>query len=376
MKKSLWQISFLTMLLTSCVGNSAGDHDVQELKWELAERDSSEIWNFYTNVEFIPFDNSLKGTIHYAHKLVAADSSLYVLDMGELDAEVKKYDAEGHYLHDIGRIGHARGEYQDLLDFALSETGDTIMLLTRTSIMAYNSDGKYLFSETPVNEGFIGNIQGVKGGYMCTTGYTGAEMILHYIDGKGSVQSELLPTQGTTIGHPSIVGNPIQSDGYHAYYYDSYASMLYQLNVDSSSVQRAVHFDSKYALSLSKFSNENVYDENMDHVCNYIVDGDLVIGNVRLTEPSYGTPLFVYNISTGKIRLHDTRGYAPRLELAHGGSHYAIIAQEDFMNLRPVMKAYQMSESLKSNYFEVIDSVNEKSNYILMVAKPKEGYDK
>lgn len=371
MVKKIIKAFLLLSLIAACTEAPKIDYALKEINLDTADRDSAEFWDFYADVTFIPLETSLKGMVYYAPKMVVVDNGFYVLDMNESGAEVKKFDSAGHYLCNIGRLGHAKGEYQDLIDFAVSENGDTVVLLTRTSLMAYESKGKYLFSENPLDDGSIRKIQGVKGGYLCSSEYSGAEHMLHRLDGMMRVASESLPTRDVIIGVPAIVDNPIQSGNGHVYYYDSYASTLYQMDGANADLRQALHFISKYALSTERFSDENVYDDKMDHVCDYLVDGDVVIGHVRLTEPSYGTPLFTYDMSTGKLSLHDSKYCSPRLASIHKGIHYALISQEDFVELRQVMKAYGKSDSFKSNYFDVVDSINEKSNYVMMMAKPK-----
>ena len=376
MLRKIIKAFLLLSFVAACTEAPKNNYVFKEVDLDLADRDSSEFWDFYTDVKFIPLENSLKGMVYYAPKMVVADDVFYVLDRNESGAEVKKFDTDGHYLCSIGRLGHAKGEYQDLLDFAVSESGDTVVLLTRTSLMAYDSNGKYLFSENQLNDGSLRKMQGVKGGYLCTAEYSGAAHMLHRLDGKMRDVSESLPTNDVIIGVPSIADNPIQQGDGFTYYYDSYTSTLYQMDEGNAGVRQAVCFSSKYALTAERFSDENVYDGNMDHVCEYLVDGSVAVGHVRLTEPSYGTPLFVYDVSTGKMSLHDSKYYSPRLASVCNGYHYALIAQDEFLEMRQVMKQYEKSDAFNSNYFDVAGSVDEKSNYVLMVARPRKSYEK
>lgn len=376
MMRKIASAFLLLAFIAACTDTNDNKYETREIEWISVERDSAEFWDFYTDATFVPLENTLEGMLYHVPKLVAMDNCFYVLDVTESGAEVKKYDNEGHYLCKIGKLGHAKDEYQNLLDFAVNETGDTVVLLTRTSLMAFDSNGKHLFSNAPVNDGFVRRIQGVRGGYLCSTEYSGAEQMLHYVDGDLKLISESLPTMNVTIGVPAIADNPIQQGNGYMYYYDFYASTLYQMRQTDPDVLQAVHFSSKYALSTESFSDVNVYDGKIDHVCEYFVDGDMIVGHVRLTEPSYATPLFIYNVSKGKTALYDSKYYSPRFAAAHGGFHYAIISQDEFMEMRRAMDAGRSCSTFKSNYFDVVGSVNEKSNYVLLMAKPKKGYEK
>ena len=372
MKKITLKALIGVLLLSACNNTPVTEDNVTEIDIYEASKDSMEIWDMYSDVKFIPLENSLPAMIYYGSKIEVSDSSIYVMDMDEIGASVKRFGIDGRYKNNIGRSGHGRGEYQNIADFTASQNGDTVVLATFTELMAYSQNGEYLFSSAPFDGYKMKRIQKAGDGYLCSTEYSDENFTLHYLDAKLNVKREYFPTNGVVIGLASLVDVPIRFSGQLAYFYDSYTSVLHRFDPLSPESSESVHFLSPYALSLDKFSKADVYDSDMDHMSDFIVTDDKILGHVRMTKPTYSTPLFTYCFSSHKLALHYNRWYSPRVMTAHKGMHYALIPQEEFVNLRQAMEHYRKSGTLVCNYFDVADTVNEKSNSILMIAKPKD----
>lgn len=109
-----------------------------------------------TNFIYINSGNNPKGNIGKADKVLCTSDRFFILDTRQ--QSLKIYDKTGHYLKDIGALGHGPGEYTDVYDFLIND-GHILLLAQQRYILKYDLQGnfidRYHLSFTSMEMGFL-----------------------------------------------------------------------------------------------------------------------------------------------------------------------------------------------------------------------------
>lgn len=118
----------------------------------LAKKDCLSTSSFFdvSNTYYATLDTITEALLGDIDKLKVYDNKIVVLDRN-IAKQILVFDANGKFLHPIGRLGHAAGEYVNPQDFTYSKNDDILYVLdTRLKkVLLYQlSTGKYLKSLT------------------------------------------------------------------------------------------------------------------------------------------------------------------------------------------------------------------------------------
>lgn len=138
----LFLILFLILLNnTGC--NRSHESNILEIDVNFSKNDNlpNEV---ISGVDYIPLETNDESLIGRISKILVTDERIYILD-AMMSRALFVFDNHGNFLFKIKRIGKGPGEYTELNDFTLFQ--DKIILLAFKSVLFFNTDGKFLFSE-------------------------------------------------------------------------------------------------------------------------------------------------------------------------------------------------------------------------------------
>ena len=153
------------VLLCACKGNNQPDDSMQITKDDVIHLDGTFQDNFLESWEYIMLDDSNPDAIMAGVDGILYDDDMFFIMCGRYsnsNSQIKVYDRNGKYLHDIGHMGRARNEYIRICDWAINTQSKEIIVFDNfaQALKRYNYDGEYL-GESPmpgvdVESGFIG----------------------------------------------------------------------------------------------------------------------------------------------------------------------------------------------------------------------------
>ncbi|MDE5561834.1 MAG: 6-bladed beta-propeller [Bacteroidaceae bacterium] len=268
------------MLLASC---QKGADKVAELQNVILDahfaENATSLSDEFTDFEIIPLENRQECMLTDVKKLIVTDTGMYVLDAASMP-RVLSFHPDGRFRNAIGRIGHAKGEYQMIMNMASNAKGDTVAVINYPEIYLYNADGTFLSALGIENDSGAEDIlltdKGVYLGY-----FHRQEASLMKLYGKDMKPiADIIETPVAPIGTPLGMdnGHVMQEDGNSIYCLDPFNSCFYVCDKDVP--QNVV----KYSIGLENMLAETNIRDNTDmgdgiyrinsyQVCNGVVRG-------------------------------------------------------------------------------------------------------
>lgn len=153
------------VLLCACKGNNQPDDSMQITKDDVINLDGTFEDNFLENWDYIMLDDNTPDAIMAGVDGILYDDDMFFIMCGRYsnsNSQIKVYDRNGKYLHDIGHMGRARNEYLRICDWAINTQSKEIIVFDNfaQALKRYNYDGNYLgespMPPTEAKSGFIG----------------------------------------------------------------------------------------------------------------------------------------------------------------------------------------------------------------------------
>lgn len=352
-----------TIILCSCEKSSNDVNNVYINLDEVKCAGDTQFFEMFADAEFIPLENKKECMIAQSRQLVVSDSCFLIFERHN-QPNIYKFDNNGKFIRIIGRMGHAKSEYQDgVLDICSNKHGDTIAVSTLFDIKMYDGNGQFLCSKLLENA-YGKNIISTNHGFVFCSNYSANKYSVHFLNSEAEIVDEMIGTDGLIIGKFGITKNALRCSESYLYYYDQYKSHLYQINLNDHRDLKRYNFISKNMVTPESFMEENNENHVYDAVCHYHVFGDQVWGQLTYRK------FFVLNTRDNSMKMKIVNGWYPYgCETSFEGYVYYLINQEDFLKIG---EDNLLPESIKSNYYQVLNSVNEKSNSVIMKLKLRE----
>ena len=165
MKRILFALVICTALISACKGGCATDNSLPISADDVIHLEGTFDDNFLENWEYILLDDSNPDAIMAAVEGIFFDDDLFFLMCGKYsngNSQIKVFDRNGKYLHDIGHMGRARNEYIRICDWAINTQSKEIIVFDNwaQTLKRYKYDGEYLgespMPATDAASGFIG----------------------------------------------------------------------------------------------------------------------------------------------------------------------------------------------------------------------------
>lgn len=348
----------LMILLSSCNRHE----NCSEIQVCIEETDNTKEINFFdmfSEVSFIPLENNMEGMISDSRTLCVNDNG-FVIFFRDYMPHIIQFDCQGKFVRKIGKIGRAKTEIQDnVLDVCTNEKGDTIALSTFFDIKLYNNEGKYL-SSTMLESGYGKSIVKSNCGFVYSSEYSSNPNSIHFLDDKGRIIYEMFSTEGNIIGNSGYVRHTIRYDNNRLFYLDQYRSVLYQINSTNHQIDKTINLCSKNALSIDKFKEENVLDQEHDGIFEFNVSNDEIFGHLL------GGKYFELDLKDNTLKMYRLSDWYPTGCTSYNGYYYYVISQNEFLSIG---ESKLIPNNVTNNYNEVSSYVNEKSNCVIMKLK-------
>lgn len=138
MKKNLFVGLALCVLALGCMEET--QEEVKVIPAAFEENNSSPQYSdMVSSVEFIPLETTQASLLGDIEQLIVTEDYIVVSD----DMAVKCFDADGKYLHDIGRKGRGHGEYNNFT--SISYSGNVVYVCDQRALYSYElSTGKFI----------------------------------------------------------------------------------------------------------------------------------------------------------------------------------------------------------------------------------------
>lgn len=366
MRKIHYSYLVLCLLLVgSCTKRQQdGCEDAVDIVYHVG--DSVSVKDLYSEIMFIPLEAKPECLLSSVSTMEIAKDGFVVLNTKGYDPEILRFDEQGHFMNRIGRFGKAKSEYQYVHDFTLSESGDSVIVLSSTGIQVYALDGKFLKYKEIENSAWLRGIQSVKNGYVVSTDYQGAEHSLHFYDTQLEHVFDMNATEGRLIYEYGAAPKSLRKSGGYLYYLDVFDSSFYRYNIDDYSDVKKYKVIGEKMVSYDFFKEDygqRAYDDKIySSVPNFDVHGGVLEGYMY----HVGLPC-VYTLDTEKetMVVHPLRGWIPWILACDEEYKYSILSQDEFIRLNSSSRRdFETVE--QSNLNAVKDGVSEYSNFIIL----------
>ena len=152
--KILTVVIALTIISVSCVNNKEKKLVTEQettvklpysidLEKNLKSKEAVPLSQLATSVRYIPLETNPKSLLKKIDQIVFSKQYIFISDFNKLF----QFDKTGRFIKIIGRNGNGPGEYFKVLDFAVLEESNQVILLDYSKqVEIYDFDGKFLNS--------------------------------------------------------------------------------------------------------------------------------------------------------------------------------------------------------------------------------------
>ena len=152
-----------TFMMSACNGGVQPDGSLQITNKDVINLESSFENNFLESWEYFFLEDDNPDAFMGDINGILYDDGIFFLFSGQYmgDSKLKAFDAQGHFLNDIGRVGRARDEYLHVSDWAINTTDNEILALDNFAqeIKRYSYSGEFLgqipVAPTKPTDGFL-----------------------------------------------------------------------------------------------------------------------------------------------------------------------------------------------------------------------------
>ena len=165
MRNYLFTLLTVASLLCACKSSICPDGTMQITKDDVINLDGTFEDNFLQSWEYVMLDDNNPDAIMAGVDGILYDDDMFFIMYGRYsnnNSQIKVYDRNGKYLHDIGHMGRARNEYIRICDWAINTQSKEIIVFDNfaRALKRYKYDGEYLgespMPPTEAESGFIG----------------------------------------------------------------------------------------------------------------------------------------------------------------------------------------------------------------------------
>lgn len=363
--KNIFICSLVIVLCASCFQRAENESGNENLLSVNITDDPIALSDLYQNAKFIPFENGEKSMLSSVKKTIVKNGNIFLLDE-EPYPSIKVFATNGEYIRNIGSLGHGKGEYIDIDDFTMNFSGDSVFILCKNRVLAYDDKGTFLFYKDIGITGVIRRIESCHGGYVCLTEYKGNDYLLHFLDYNFKTKKDLISSDGKIIKEPSDVINPIQVHGKNVWYYNWFNSTFYVVNTQDNYKMASYKINTSKAYKIEQFE-DYVFTSDYDAVSNYFVVDNKLFGTFHTAQ--YGDRPFFWDLCCNEIKVKPSSEWIPYVRAVSSDSYYSILEQDAFIRLS---KQMEHLNNFNNNYFDVYSRpITEKDNFILVELSPK-----
>ena len=352
-----------SMIFTNCsdkVDNS------ENIVINLNEIDTTSVINHgCPDIQFIPLENKRECMLSDVPALKATENGIYIYNSSP-EPQVFLFGNDGQLLHQVGRLGHGRGEYQFIQDMSSNRKGDSVLVMTFDDYMLYDANGKYVSSSEIKENVRLENVEITSNGIASSRNYRGNEWQVVFLDKDfNHVSNAVSVNPACVVKNPPFVFNALQSCGTGLCYLDQYESVFYIFDGNNS-------LRKSYTLvSDNMITFDAKDDEKKDMVVYYVYTGERIIGEII-----YNNEWCYFEIDTENDSFRFGGKERPTfLSLDYyDGYYYAVVSAAQMMNLTNekmgfMNPVYPSLDYIRRAFAPYKENLDENDNYFVVKYK-------
>jgi len=317
---------FNVFLFVSCSTNKNEKINVHNIQTTEIAIDSTCFSDVY-DIEIIKLENNKDCLISRVKKMIVNSCGILIFDDSSLP-QVFSFSHNGKYLGKIGRLGHAKHEYDHILDVCSNDKGDSIVFLQYGKLKIFDNKGQYVSTNSIDERYHWEKIQGnTTNGYVCASEYTNAENLLSVCDNSFNVIHNFIDSKNINVKHGSYVWNPIWCSHGKIVFCDFYFSSLYVTDTKT-------HNTSCYRINTGNIAPEAEIENgisNYDTFMDIAYDGDDVFGHIIHNQRCN---YFKFNLETNEFYIYGClKDWYPTIVTYYDGYFYSELEPSFLLSL-------------------------------------------
>lgn len=145
----------LLVILESCSNESNYVHfitpakptlsisDAHHLQYNIKNVTDESIYKDIDEISLIPLETNDKSLIGRVYEIKIINNRIYVCDRYQAKT-ILVFDNQGHFLHQIGKVGHGKQEYVQMFDYWFGDNYIDILDCLQWKVLRYDYNGKYV----------------------------------------------------------------------------------------------------------------------------------------------------------------------------------------------------------------------------------------
>lgn len=360
MKSGICKILLCSAFLASC--QESADKALEEYDVTLdacfVEKPVS-LSEEFTDFEIIPLENRDECMLTDVRKLIVTDGAMYVFDAASMP-RVLSFLPDGRFRNTIGSMGHAKGEYQMIMNLASNAKGDTVAIVSYPGIYLYDADGNFLSMPDIENcsgaEDMLLTDKGMYLGYF----HRQETSVMKLLGNDMKPVTSIVETPVNPVGAPLGVdnGHIMQEDGKELYCLDALNSCFYVC--DKYMAQNVM----KYSIGLDNMQTEADIRSNTGatdgtyRICSYQACDGVVRGVAEHDAGYYDFRLDLQN-HTATFMHHTDFSYS--FDCCRYGYFYKVITASTLLDYMDKDKRYM--ESIRTLLGKALSDLDGKVSY-------------
>ena len=144
MKTKYYLFILIALCLFSCGGKNHQSNKLETISINGNIRQALNLSSFVDTIEFIPLETNNENLIGEVDRIIYRNGKYYLRTThGMQNGKLSVFDNAGKYLWGLNKRGQGPGEYEELDDFSLTDSGN-IVIPTYKRIITYDSIGHFL----------------------------------------------------------------------------------------------------------------------------------------------------------------------------------------------------------------------------------------
>jgi len=144
MKTKYYLFILIALCLFSCGGKNHQSNKLETISINGNIRQALNLSSFVDTIEFIPLETNNENLIGEVDRIIYRNGKYYLRTThGMQNGKLSVFDNAGKYLWGLNKRGQGLGEYEELDDFSLTDSGN-IVIPTYKRIITYDSIGHFL----------------------------------------------------------------------------------------------------------------------------------------------------------------------------------------------------------------------------------------
>jgi len=144
MKTKYYLFILIALCLFSCGRKSHQDNKIETISINGNIKQTLNFSSFVDTIEFIPLETNEENLIGKVNRIIYKNGKYYLrTTQGMINGKLSVFDKAGKYLWGLNKRGQGPGEYEELDDFSLTDSGN-IVIPTYKRIITYDSIGHFL----------------------------------------------------------------------------------------------------------------------------------------------------------------------------------------------------------------------------------------